>query len=242
MRCAGVTVLGLSLSGVLLCAPASAGPWAREAGDVFVSLRISAEEAPSDIAVGLWEPETYVSAYGEVGVGRSLTLGADIGSGEISRQAVAFLRYTITPPDATWQMAIDGGFGAREVGEDDPHALVRIGASIGRGFGDGGGGVWYMPFEHDGGWMVLDAVALYDTEDQDTIWQLEGTVGLRLSDRLAGTFSLKAEEWPGADLLVTASPSVIFEIRPGTSVRLGARAALEGSDSVGVSLALWHEF
>jgi hypothetical protein len=241
MRCVGVTVGGLGLASLLCGSPALAGPWAREAGDIFVSFRIAAEDSPADLMAGLFEPETNASFYGEVGLGRSLTLGADVGGGEVSRQAVAFLRYTITPPDAVWQVAVDGGLGVRQVGEGDPRALVRLGASVGRGFGSGGG-VWYMPFSHDGGWAVLDAVALHDAEAGDTILQLEGTVGLRLSERFAGTFSLKAEEWPGADLLVTASPSVIFEVRPGTSLQLSGRVGLEGSDAVGLALSLWQEF
>jgi hypothetical protein len=242
MRCVGVTVSVLLSAGLLFGAPAAAGPWARDAGSAFVSLRIAAEESQLDMLAGLWEPETYVSAYGELGLGRNLTLGADIGGGETSRLAVSFLRYTLTPPDATWQFAVDAGFGARQLGEEDPRALLRLGASVGRGFGEGGGGAWYMPFEHDGGWAVLDAVILYDTVAEAEIWQLESTFGLRLSDRFAGTLSVKAEEWPGSDLLISVSPSVIYELLPGTSLRVGGRMALEGSDAVGLSLALWHEF
>jgi len=241
MRCAGVTVLGLSMAVGLISAPASAGPWARGAGDVFVSFQISADEAPSDIMAGLWEPETYLSAYGEIGLGRSLTLGIDLGRGDVSRQAVGFLRYSLSAPDAIWQFALDAGLGARQIGEADAHGLVRLGASIGRGFGDGGD-AWYMPMRHQGGWVTLDLTALYDLELEESIFQAESTVGFSLTDRSSAIFSLKAEDWPGAEPLVTVSPSFVFQIRPGTSLRLGARGALTGSESVGVSLSLWQEF
>lgn len=163
----------------LIGGPATAGPWARDAGDVFVSFQVSAEEAPSDVMLGLWEPETYLSIYGEVGLGHSLTLGADLGQGELSRQAVGFVRYSLSSPDATWQFAVDAGLGVRQLGEEDAHGLIRVGASLGRGFG-GGGDAWYMPMRHQGGWATLDLVALYDLEIEEPILQAEGTVGFSL--------------------------------------------------------------
>ncbi|GAB5448061.1 MAG: hypothetical protein Gyms2KO_29340 [Gymnodinialimonas sp.] len=241
MRCKGVTVWGLGVVVGLSALPATAGPWARDAGDVFVSFQVSAEEAPSDLMAGLWEPETYLSLYGEVGLGHSLTLGIDLGQGDLSRQAVGFLRYSLSAPEATWQFAVDAGLGVRQLGDADPHGLLRLGASLGRGFG-GGGDAWYMPMRHQGGWVTLDLVALYDLEIDQPILQAEGTVGFNLSDRAALVFSLKAEDWPDADPLVTASPSFVFQIRDGTSLRLGARGALTGSDAVGMSLSIWQEF
>lgn len=241
MRCAGVTVFGLGMVAGLCALPANAGPWARGAGDIFVSFQISAEEAPSDVMAGLWEPETYFSAYAEVGLGRSMTLGVDAGQGELSRQAIGFLRYTLSAPDATWQYAIDAGLGVRQLGEEDAHGLVRIGASIGRGFG-GGGDAWYMPMRHQGGWVTLDLAALYDLEVEEPILQAEATAGFSLTERASLVFSLKAEDWPGAEPLLTAAPSFVFQIREGTSLRLGARAALTGSETVGMSLSLWQEF
>lgn len=241
MRCASVTVWGLGLVAALSGAPASAGPWARDAGDVFLSFQISAEDSPSDIMLGLWEPETYTSFYAEAGLGRRMTLGADLGAGEVSQQAVGFLRYTLTPPDATWQWALDGGIGARRIGDGPVHGLVRLGASVGRGFGEGGGG-WPMPVRHEGGWIMLDVQSLYDLELQQPIWQAEGTLGFTLSQRSAAIVSLKAEDWPGSDPIVSVSPSFVFDLTPATSVRVGARGALEGSTSVGLFLGLWHEF
>lgn len=241
MRCASVTVFGICTVAGLWGAPALAGPWARDAGDVFLSLRISAEEAPTDIVAGLWEPETYLSLYGEVGLGRSLTLGLDLGQGDISRQVVGFARYTLTAPDAVWQMAVDAGGGVRQVGDADAEGLVRLGASIGRGFGDGGG-AWYMPMRHQGGWTNLDLTALHNVEQENTVVQAEATVGFSLSDRASAIFQVKAEDWPQSEPMISFSPSILFQIRPGTSIRLGARAAIAGSDAVGLSLSLWQEF
>ena len=239
---ARATFYGVAAAGMLAGGPALCGPWAREAGDAFVSLRLAAEQSPVALMAGLWQPETHLAFYGEVGLGRGLTLGADAGGSATIRQVVAFLRYSPRDPDAVWQVAVDAGLGGRQEGDAEARAVLRLGASVGRGFGAGGGDAWYMPVAHQGGWAVLDAVALLEPETGDALWQVEATAGLRLSGRLAGTFSLKAEEWPGADLLVTASPSVILEVAPGTSIRLGAQAALEGGDNLGLSLSLWREF
>lgn len=241
MRCCCVTVCSIFITSTLSGGQVSAGPWARDPGDVFVSFQISAAEAPVDLMAGLWEPETYLSGYGEIGLGRSLTLGLDVGGGEVSQQAVGFLRYTLTTSDAVFQMAVDAGLGARQVGDEDPHGLVRLGASIGRGFG-GGGEAWYMPLRHQGGWVTLDAVALYDVEIEQPIYQAEATLGFSVSDRASAVFQIKAEDWPGSEPLVTVAPSFVYQIRPGTSVQLGARGAVTGGETVGLSLSLWQEF
>ncbi|MEX3014166.1 hypothetical protein [Gymnodinialimonas hymeniacidonis] len=241
MRCSSVTVWGLCAAATLWGAPAMAGPWAREAGDLFISLQISVEEEPAHLMEGLWEPETYTSLYAEYGFGRSFTIGADLGGGEVSQMGVAFLRYTLTPPDATWQWAVDAGLGARRIDDGPVHGLVRFGASVGRGFGESDG-AWPIPIRHEGGWVALDTALIYDVELEDVIWQAEGTLGFSLSDRATAIVSLKAEEWPGADMIVTVSPSFAFDILPDTTVRLGARGALEGSTNVGLFLSLWHTF
>jgi hypothetical protein len=43
-------------------------------------------------------------------------------------------------------------------------------------------------------------------------------------------------------VVVTATPSLAFDILPNTTLRLGARAALTGSSDLGVLLSLWHTF
>ena len=241
MRCGTVTVWTLCCAAVLGGTPTHAGPWAREQGDLFLSFQISAEERPSDLMAGRWEPETYTSVYAEYGLGRSFTIGADFGGGDYSQMGVAFLRYTLVPPDATWQWAIDAGLGARRIGEGPVHGLVRFGASVGRGFGESGE-AWPIPIRHQGGWVTLDASVSYDFEIEDIIWQAEGTLGFTLSDRASAILSLKAEEWPGSDVIATISPSFAFDILPETTLRVGARGALEGSSNVGLFLSIWHTF
>lgn len=243
MRCLPATVLRALIAYALFSACAMAGPWAREPGDIFLSFSISAEDSRQSVMLGVIEPDSYLSAYGEVGLGRRLTFGLDYGRGTTSQMAVAFLRYTLTPPDAAWQVAVDGGVGARQFGAEEVRdaQLVRLGASVGRGFGEIGG-QWWMPLSFDGGWATLDLGGLYDIDTAEVIWQAEGTLGLTLSDRFRGIFSVKVEEWPGSEMMVTIMPSLVYDLNGRTAVQLGARTGVMGSDAVGLSLSLWQEF
>ncbi|MDG4647967.1 hypothetical protein P6F26_05885 [Roseibacterium sp. SDUM158017] len=220
---------------------ATAGPWAREAGEGFLSFGISGEETRTALMLGVLEPERTLSAYGELGLGYRLTAGVDITGGEVSRMVVVFLRRTLTAPDSAWQVALDTGLGTRAVEGQERRNLARIGASLGLGFGP-----WEArpggTFGHRGGWIAVDAMMLADTSGQDPIWQSEVTLGLNLTERARGILAMKAEEWPGAEMVVTARPSVVFALREGTSVQAGMHAGVSGSDTVGLSLSLWQEF
>jgi hypothetical protein len=260
MRCAAATIPGLRalprgrdgttrVAGAALAAalalivpPAAAGPWGRDAGEFFLSFTLTGEETRAALSTGRLEPETTVSAYGEFGLGNRLTAGIDLNWGEVSQMAVVFARRTFTPPDAAWQVALDAGAGMRAVDGQPTQTLLRFGASVGRGFGGWQGRLGRIAAGHDGGWMTLDASALVDPEGDDVIWQTEATLGVNLGTRWRGILALKAEEWPGADPVLTARPSLVFELGEGTALQAGMHAGLAGSDAVGASLALWREF
>ncbi len=260
MRCAAATIPGLRalprgrdgttrVAGAALAAalaltvpPAAAGPWARDAGEAFLSFTLTGDDTRAGLATGRLEPEPTASAYGEVGLGHRLTAGIDLNWGEVSRMAVVFVRRTVTQPDAAWQVAIDAGAGTRAVEGQSTQALIRLGASVGRGFGGWEGRLGWMTAGHEGGWMTLDASALLDADGNDVIWQTEATLGVNLGTRWRGILALKAEEWPGADPVLTARPSLVFDLNDATAVQAGIHAGLAGSDAVGASLALWREF
>jgi hypothetical protein len=260
MRCAAATIPGqrlgprggdrtgkacaILLSAILSswAAASDAGPWAREAGDVFLSFTISGEEARAALLAGRVEAEPNLSAFAEIGLGHRLTGGAELSWGDTSQMAVLFLRRTLTPPDTVWQVALDAGLGMRTVDGPGFDALVRLGGSVGRGFGGWEGAIGALPFGHAGGWATIEGAAYFDTGGTLAIWQTEATLGLRLADRLRTILALKAEEWPGADPIVTVRPSVVLDLREGTSLQAGLHAGIEGSDTVGLSLSLWQEF
>jgi len=242
MRCRAATIAGATCLALASPLPLAAGPWSREDGTVFLSFSLSGEETQTNLMLGQVEPDRFASLYAEYGLGHGLTAGLDIGYGEVSQMTVGYLRYTFTAPDARLQLAVDGGLGGRWQDGADTIGLARLGASVGYGFGEWSAGVDWLPLGHDGGWMTLEATTLTDIETGDVIWQTEGTLGLHIGERFRVAFALKVEEWPDAELTVTARPSVIYSFSDRTPVQLGAVAGLEGSEAVGLSLSLWQQF
>ena len=224
-----------------LCSPAAhAGAWARAPGEVFLSFSSNLHSSVEALAEGITEMSRYDSAYLEVGLGHRLTFGADLGRGEYTREAMAFLRYTITNPDARLQLAVDLGVGQRSVEVLGDSDLARVGLSLGYGFGltppD------WMPMDLQGGWIALDAVAIQDLTRSETRWKVEATFGLNASDRMRFMLQVAVEEWPGLDISYGVNPSVVYQIFDSTSLELGVRAVLADHVDLGLELGLWHRF
>ncbi|NKX43173.1 hypothetical protein [Roseicyclus persicicus] len=243
MRCRAATFL-LALATALGAAggPATAGPWAREAGEVFVALSATADGDAAALIGGDAALERYVALYGEYGLGRRLTLGGQLGRGETAEEAVVFLRYTVTAPEASWQIALDGGVGLRTEAATADRRLLRFGASIGRGFGGLDAPRWWLPIRHEGGWATLDVAGLYDVDSADTIWQAEATLGVAVSGRLRLMLQAKAEEWPGDDPVYTVTPGAAWSVSDRTTLQVGARMGLGDAPTLGLSLGLWQSF
>ena len=111
-----------------------AGPWARAPGEVFLSFSQNMSSNAEALATGTMEMSAYSSIYAELGLGRGLTLGLDLGRGDYTDEAILFLRRTLTRPDARYQVAVDLGYGQRRVDVLGDSQLARVGLSFGRGF------------------------------------------------------------------------------------------------------------
>jgi hypothetical protein len=224
----------------LWAGPALAGPWARSEGEGFVSLTVTADVDGRDLVAGVplaFAP--FTSLYGEYGLGRGVTTVARLGRSDSAREADLVLRYPLTRPDAAWQAALEGGVALRG---PDARRLVRLGASVGRGFGAADRQRWWWPVAHEGGWAALGLSALHEPEAATTDWELEATLGLALSDRLSLMLHLKAEEPDGADGFVTVMPSAAWSLSERSTLQLGARLGGYDGNRVGLSLALWQSF
>ncbi len=230
----------LALFLALCCAsPTHAGAWARPPGDVFLSFSSNLSSPLDALAAGTPRLDRYTSAYGEIGLGRRLTFGLDYGRGQYTQEGVAFLRYTLTRPDARWQAAIDLGVGERQVDVLGTSELTRLGLSLGHGFDLTPPG--WLPGELQGGWIAADAVAIFDRTHQQTRWKLETTLGLNAGDRTHLVLQLVVERWPGRDVAYAVNPSVVMDFG-ATSVDLGTRIAFDGQTHIGLELGLWRRF
>lgn len=217
-----------------------AGPWARAPGEVFLSFSQNMSSSAEALASGTMEMSAYSSIYGELGLGHRLTLGLDLGHGDFTDEAIVFLRRTLTRPEARYQVAVDLGFGARRVDVLGDSQLARVGLSIGRGL-DAAALDW-LPMDMTGGWIGVDAIVLRDLTRDENRWKVEATFGLRPTERVSLMLQAIAEEWPGADTAFGLNPSVVFEIREGTSIELGARTSFDDNPQFGLELGLWHQF
>lgn len=244
MRCRAATFLLpiMALLG-LAALPAMAGPWARAQGEGFLSFSLQADaDARRIVTLPPGPLDGYGSLYAEYGLGGGLTLGAQFGQGDAVEEGVAFLRYTVTEPDATWQFAIDAGLALRSGPGAADRRLLRLGLSVGRGFGASERRRWWWPLAHDSGWATLEVTGHYDLETAEIIAQIEGTLGMAVSDRLRMMLQIKAEDWPGADSFVTVTPGAAYALTERTTLQIGARFGGYDGNRVGLTLGLWHSF
>lgn len=232
-----------ALAASLACAaPVSAGPWARADGDVFISFSLSTEDTRDAVMIGDPDLEAKLGLYGELGLGHGLTAGVDLSYGESGGMGSVFLRRTLTSADAPFQAALHLGIGQRRIEGEPSETLLRLGGSIGQGFGAAEVPVPWMPFGHEGGWATLDAAAFFDSEGVVRVWQTEATIGLRLSDRLSALLGVKAEDWTGSDRALTARPSVLYDLGGDTTLQTGLVIGLANSETLGLSLSVWRDF
>ncbi|MEM9318817.1 MAG: hypothetical protein AAGA70_07390 [Pseudomonadota bacterium] len=216
--------------------PVFSGPWARDPGAVFLSysLNLDSEFEEFDLT-------PYHSIYGEFGLGRRLTLGADIGGDEATSQGSGFLRYTLTRNAAVWQFAGDIGVGWRAVDGAETAQMLRVGASVGRGFGRDRFD-WVPWVDPEGGWFSVDAYTLLDPDGDQTLWQAEATLGIVLSARTGAMVQAKVEEYPDAEMAAFISPSLLVYFGEDTTLRLGGRVSVAGTQEAGLQIGLWREF
>lgn len=231
----------ISITFLLTASVAQAGPWARDPADVFLSYTLSLDSDRDAIADGSFDATAYNSIYGEVGLGRRLTLGFDLGADTDSGLGSAFVRYTFTRNAAPWQVAADLGVGWRDTEGADASDLYRVGVSVGRGFQRQELG-WIPYVEANSGWFQVDTFALLDPNSVQSLWQSEATMGVFFNDRWGAMLQAKAEEFPGQDLAVTLSPNALLRLGEQTTVQLGARFGVVGSEEVGIRLGLWQDF
>ncbi len=255
MRCSAATIPGqhagtessartgwirsFALAGLLAVAGTqiAAGPWPRGEGTAFLSLTLNAEDPNASIMAGQFETDPTLSVYGEYGLGQQFTAGLELDWGASSQMGTVFARYTLTSADAAIQVALDTGVSHRSLDGAPNENLMRVGGSLGSGFG----GTNTLLFAN-GGWVTIDGAAFLRDDGTVSIWRTEATLGLNVSRDLRAILALKAEEWPGNTLAVTARPSLVLSVSERTSLQGGLVAGLSGGDTLGLSLSLWQEF
>ncbi len=226
MRLALALLAGLAC---LAAAPAVAGPWARGEGETFLSL---SWEGTADAAAALRAPDALdldhlVTIYAERGLTPRLTFGLDAaGAPGGTYSGYAFLRRTLSAPDAVQQWAVMGGLGLRDDG-----GLAVLGASWGRG----------LETRWGGGWTNVDAQARLLPEG-GVATKVDGTLGLKPWDGTSFIGQLQLSDYPDADPAARLSTSWVREVRDGISLEMGVLQDLTGPHETGLKIGTWLAF
>lgn len=239
----------LFLLAAVLAGGASAGPWPRDAGGVFLSL--SAE--------GDRHGNGYLGFYGEYGLTPRRTLGLELGHSKAGENAALIWLQTVLGggggPDR-WTGSL--GFGALErTGEYLP--VGQLGLAWGRGW-DALPVLRDLP---DGGWLSVEArlkVTAAPRDETAMIEKLEEGAGLlayitpESSAKLDVTLGwhvsasrmfinqLRFEDRNDTGFSLQLASSVVQQVAGPLRLELGLVAPLSGQAEVALRLGTWLEF
>lgn len=211
----------------LFAVQANAGAWPRGKGKVFVAFNGSFTW-PNGRAFEY--PDIYGGGYAEVGLGKRLTLGLDLGSPDYTRssrlKAVGFLRYSLSAPDAAHQFSVDLGAGNYQ---GDP--VVRLGASYGKG----------LALFSKSGWISMDANMLINPSSRDTTSAIDATLGVNLEHgKLMGLLSMHRSA-TGTDTY-KFTPSYARKLSDKRHIEIGVTFDVKGRSDPALKLGIWQEF
>lgn len=217
------TTLCLTLAAV----PASAGPWVREKGSVFLSF--GGNVAISDAAQRPvhWDPTLYL----EYGLTDRITVGLDvyIANGAEEETATAFVRFPIRSADSGWPVAMTLAMGTRNdkaLGVVD--TLARAGISVGRSLPNG--------------WLSADLTGVYAVEAERLESKLDLTWGWNFADDWTSIVQLQSGVGTAGDIYVKLAPSVVYDLNRFTKVEVGLVQAFTGDGGTGLRVSTWIEF
>lgn len=219
-----IALLALCALAAIRPAPGAAGAWPREKGRSFLSVA-------SRISGPGWNgPYSYYSTtYFELGLGRRITAGFDIGHGISGLgKAVFFLRKSLPQSPRGHVFAGELGLGLI-AGEP----AIRPGFSWGKAITRRGGG---------SGWLSLESMAEIRLESRRTDLKADFTLGLNHGPRVKSLFQLQTGVSQGDPSFIRAAPSVVMKLGARAHVELGVAAGIVGDTSYGVKLGFWRDF
>jgi hypothetical protein len=197
-----------------LAPPVAAGPWAREAGAVFVVATL--EDKPAGAEAGL---------YAELGLGSGWTAGADLGLPEDGIEAArGFLFLGRSFGSGPARLGLELGAGWADDGGGRA-ALWRPAVSFGQGFGG------ELP-----GWATL-TLSREGSRDKAV-----ATLGLRPADGVATILQLQREAAGAEEAALHLAPSLVYRATEGTELEVGLRRGIGGPAEDSLRLGTWFSF
>jgi len=211
----------------VLCAPVHGGAWLQDQGRTFLAASSTTRLTQDGLMT-----QGEGAVYAEYGLTQTLTFGADLNvTANSYGHAIGFLRRPIGPQEKPVRLAYEAGAGARRLnGQWEP--VVKLGLSYGRGIARPAG---Y-------GWFGLDGSVEVGAQRGDLSAKLDATLGLPLSARVQTLVQIETTHWPDDTSVVAITPSLLWEFRTDSFVKLGIEARSAQTDTLGLRVGFWRKF
>lgn len=231
-----LALLALVPAFLLTGAPAQAGAWPREEGEVFISVSQTTSTGARTIIETLQDVRSYSSLYAEYGLTPETTVGLDGGLARGDQDQgsswTLFLRRPVWSTEGGHRFAAGIGLGQLVEPEWGRQWRIRPGVSWGRGFESRWGN----------GWAGVEASAAYRLKSEDFAYKADFTIGLKPADRWMAIFQVQSGRYGADDLIVRVAPSVVRRFGEKIHLQIGFVGSVAGDDAMGVKLATWFTF
>lgn len=216
------------LAMVLACMalPATASPWLRDRGAVFLSFGTNVLLSEGAELPVHHDPSAFVSW----GATERMTLSFNIASGDAGREYTAevFALRALPIPEGMGVGSYGLGLAHRHIEASGNASLVGVSLSWGKDF--------------DGGWLAVDSRLLMDIETTRTEGKLDLTLGRHFSDTWSAMLQLQTGQGHSGDIYAKIAPSAIYRVNDRLRLTGGLTQGLTGDKGTGLYLGSWFEF
>lgn len=239
LRSPGLRGLCALLAALCLAAgAATAGPWPREKGALFLSFSHEAEGGGA---------EGWTALYAEYGLTPRWTLGLDLGNGPETQTGMVFVQRAVGRQDGPGRLSFSSGLGL-QMGAA-PQAFGMMGAAWGRSLGTPLGPGWVavepqlrMGLGLTGEWppqLVLDTDGTLLTTASA---KLDLTLGATARQGLTLMGQVQMERVLDGEDTASLTASAVRDVGRRGKLLLGVSAPLRGEGDTALKLGTWLEF
>jgi hypothetical protein len=205
---------------------ASAGAWAQEQGDVFLSFGGNVALFEGATRPVHYDPTLYV----EYGLTDRVTVGIDGHTADATEvfNGFAFVRLPLGPTEGRSRLAFSLAGGASEIPGLSLETVARIGLHWGYGL--------------DRGWLSADVTTVLGLSVGEQEGKVEITWGREVLDRWTGLVQFQSGIGFAGDTYAKVTPSVLFAVSEATQLRAGFVQALTGDGGSALMVEVWTRF
>jgi len=223
----------------LAAGAATAGPWPRAKGDVFLSF---SHEMAGDTEAGGW-----TALYAEYGLAPRWTLGLDLGNAPDTQTGMIFLQRAVGRQDGPGRLSFSSGIGLQMGAE--PQAFGMMGAAWGRSLGTPLGPGWVavepqlrMGLGLTGKWPLQLVLDVDGTLLTTASAKLDVTLGATARPGLIVMAQLQMEQELEGEVSARLGASAVRDLGKRLKVQLGLAAPVQGEGEAKLKLGTWLEF